>query len=47
MMFGMLIDWINNGRKGTIPASWTSRSRRSMPVLRANCRGAKAAAVQP
>lgn len=47
MMFGMLIDWINNGMDGDYSRKLDIALTALMPVLRANCRGAKAAAVQP
>ena len=47
MMFGMLIDWINNGMEGDYSRKLDIALTALMPVLRANCRGAKAAAVQP
>ena len=44
---GMLIDWINNGMEGDYSRKLDIALTALMPVLRANCRGAKAAAVQP
>ena len=44
MMFGMLIDWINNGMEGDYSRKLDIALTALMPVLRANCRGAKAAA---
>ena len=45
MMFGMLIDWINNGMEGDYSRKLDIALTALMPVLRANCRSAKAAAA--
>ena len=45
MMFGMLIDWINNGMEGDYSRKLDIALTALMPVLRANCRDAKAAAA--
>lgn len=45
MMFGMLIDWINNGMEGDYYRKLDIALTALMPVLRANCRSAKAAAA--
>ena len=40
MMFGMLIDWINNGMEGDYSRKLDIALTALMPVLRANCRSA-------
>ena len=41
MMFGMLIDWINNGMEGDYSRKLDIALTVLMPVLRANCPHAK------